>query len=137
MVAYCFRPRFVAPILAGTKRQTIRAHRRRHARPGEEVQLYTGMRTRACRLIGRAVCAAVEPVWLAFSPRAAAELFRVGDTLLHPAAMERFAQADGFASVSDMAAFWFEHHAGPGDRLVEFEGVLIRWEPIKGEESAA
>lgn len=39
MVAYSFRKRFGPPILAGTKAQTIRADRKRHARPGEEVQL--------------------------------------------------------------------------------------------------
>jgi hypothetical protein len=43
MVAYSFNPIFVGPILAGTKRQTIRAERKRHARPGEAMQLYTGM----------------------------------------------------------------------------------------------
>lgn len=51
MVAYSFHPRFVDAILGGTKRQTIRMHRRRHARPGEEMQLYAGMRTRHCRLV--------------------------------------------------------------------------------------
>ena len=30
---------------------------RRHARPGEQLQLFTGMRTRQCRLIGRAAFA--------------------------------------------------------------------------------
>ncbi|MEJ0016825.1 MAG: ASCH domain-containing protein [Acetobacteraceae bacterium] len=46
MVAYSFKRDFAAPILAGIKRQTIRADRRRHARPGEVLQLYTGMRTK-------------------------------------------------------------------------------------------
>jgi hypothetical protein len=46
VVAYSFRQQFRPPILAGTKRQTIRADRKRHARPGEQLQLYTGMRTR-------------------------------------------------------------------------------------------
>jgi len=35
MVAYSFRARFREPILVGAKRQTIRADRKRHARPGE------------------------------------------------------------------------------------------------------
>ncbi len=51
MVAYSFDRRFVPAIVSGAKRQTIRAHRARHARPGETLQLYTGMRTRQCRKI--------------------------------------------------------------------------------------
>jgi hypothetical protein len=48
MVAYSFKSFFAPQIIAGLKCQTVRADRRRHARPGEAVQLYTGMRTRAC-----------------------------------------------------------------------------------------
>ncbi|MGY0779836.1 S49 family peptidase [Azospirillum argentinense] len=75
MVAYSFRPRFIDPILAGLepgpllpgmKRQTIRGASggKRHARPGELVQLYTGMRTRQCRKLGEGRCVAAEPVTL-------------------------------------------------------------------------
>jgi hypothetical protein len=72
-VAYSFQRRFVAPILAGTKRQTIRAERKRHARPGEVVSLYHGMRTRQCFLIAQAPCVDVQPIRLqfAYSPYAA------------------------------------------------------------------
>lgn len=67
MVAYSFRAHFEAPIRAGTKAQTIRADRARHARAGEELQLYTGMRTQHCRLIGRAICMAVSPICINFA----------------------------------------------------------------------
>jgi hypothetical protein len=57
MVAYSFKPRFEMPIVTLRKTGTIRAHgRRRHARPGERLQLYTGMRTRSCRLLATAEC---------------------------------------------------------------------------------
>lgn len=72
MVAYSFKAQFVEPIRAGLglptepqirpKRQTIRADRKRHARPGEELQLYRGMRTRQCFLIGRAACTEVTKI---------------------------------------------------------------------------
>lgn len=73
MVAYSFKQRFApqiiaglqtGPLVVGMKRQTIRADRKRHARPGEELQLYTGMRTRSCQLLGRTTCTAVAPVRL-------------------------------------------------------------------------
>lgn len=79
MVAYSYKGRFVAPIRVGLglpvfdlhyelggylpgqpilpKRQTIRANgRRRHARPGETLQHYRGMRTTKCFKIGAGRC---------------------------------------------------------------------------------
>lgn len=100
MVAYSFRPQFVGPITVGLglsfvnsfgvtpptirpKQQTIRAHgKRRHARPGDELQLYTGMRTKACRLIGRARCSEVQRIILWFTAGSVAAM--VGGKLLTP-----------------------------------------------------
>jgi hypothetical protein len=127
MVAYSFKSRFAEPILEGTKRQTIRAiGKRRHAKPGERLQLYVGMRTRQCRKIMDAACKEVLPVRLVFSKHSAAELFQVGNVPLGPKAMEAFARLDGFASVDEMAAFWFAEH-GDGRPLLGFEGVCVRW----------
>lgn len=57
MVAYSFNARFELPIVTLRKTGTIRnVGKRRHAKPGETLQLYTGMRTRACRLLATAVC---------------------------------------------------------------------------------
>lgn len=133
MVAYSFQKRFAEPILAGTKRQTIRADRRRHARPGEQLQLYTGMRTKHCRLILRATCESITPVRLRLHRAFGPMTFIVGDRLLSVDEMEEFAQADGFGAegygVLDMTSFWFEQH-GKGAEKIDFRGVLIRWCPI-------
>lgn len=52
MVAYNFQSRFAGPIKRGEKSHTIRKNgKRRHARPGEPLQLYTGMRTKSCKKI--------------------------------------------------------------------------------------
>ncbi len=107
MVAYSFKRRFVEPILAGTKRQTIRAERKRHARPGEELQLYTGMRTKHCKLIARVMCVGIRPITLVLAED-------LPDT---------FAQRDGFASWDAMKEFWRKEHPG----VEEFHGVLIMW----------
>jgi hypothetical protein len=62
MVAYSFQPMFELPIVLGTKRQTIRAAgKRRHARAGDTLQLYLGMRTPRCRLLATASCADIRP----------------------------------------------------------------------------
>lgn len=105
------------------KRQTIRAiGKRRHARPGETLQLYTAMRTKQCEKIGDARCVSVEPIEMmvdSFSifPKVAGEKIGVR--------IDDFAQADGFLQAHDMHAFWLKEH-GPG----LFKGVLIKWEPI-------
>ncbi|HEY4112905.1 MAG TPA: hypothetical protein VGM17_02485 [Rhizomicrobium sp.] len=124
MVAYSFKRQFIEPIRSGSKRQTIRAERKRHARIGETLQLYTGMRTKQCMLIGTAVCSGVDPIEIDF----------VGDEIAigarppfcGAAALDRFARADGFADWKVMTGFWTEVHQAPA----RWCGVLIRWESL-------
>jgi hypothetical protein len=125
MVAYSFKSRFVEPIMSGAKRQTVRADRRRHARPGEPLQLYTGMRTRHCRLIGRATCIDIRPVTLIFAEGEGVAMDGLRDLF---GDMEGFARADGFASWAELSQFWRENH--PGADI--FDGVLIRWGALDG-----
>lgn len=125
MVAYSFKRRFVPPIVDGRKRQTIRtAGLKRHARPGEQLQLYTEQRTKNCQLIGLARCVSVERIdidvrrWL---------------IMLQPLPRYRhehewldyFARCDGFDNRFDMREFWIEVH---GDGT--FSGVLITWDEL-------
>lgn len=120
MVAYSFKAQFADPIFSGRKRQTIRGQRRRHARPGEELQLYTGMRTRQCRLIGRATCTGVTciAIVLTGSPEVLIPNRTVPD-------LDGFARADGFTCWQDLHDFWQREH-GPTEH---FSGVLIEWTP--------
>lgn len=135
MVAYSFNKGFVAPIRAGTKRQTIRLPRKRHARPGEELQLFTGMRTKHCELIGRATCTGVHEVRLDF----AAGTVEIDAVLVltQPEDLDEFARRDGFTPrrADDFARrpwlfmrmWWSQVHPG----LDVFNGVLIRWEALR------
>lgn len=124
MVAYSFKARFAEPILQGTKTQTIRAPRKRHARAGEELQLYTGMRTKQCKLIRRAKCVDVGHVFLSFL-NARVEAWDTGTAWTTPDELQAFAEQDGFASWKDLRQFWEKEHPG----FDQFEGVLIRWAP--------
>lgn len=122
MVAYSFRPRFIDQILTGTKRQTIRKPRvgkSRHAEPGDELQLYTGMRTKQCRLIGKATCLGTVPVTIDLP----ASIVTVGGAVYHDKHVEIFAQQDGFGDWLGMREFWAREH--PNTPV--FSGVLIRW----------
>lgn len=127
MVAYSFQKQFAVPILERTKGGTIRADRKRHARPGEELQLYTGMRTRHCRLIGRETCLAVTPIRLYLK----GDRVVIGEALLAPPrivvvltrALDAFARFDGFPDWDALRRFWNETHDAP----VVFGGQHIRW----------
>jgi len=135
MVAYSFRPRFAEPIASGhpatgiVKRQTIRAPRSRHARPGELLQLYQGMRTKHCRkLIADQVCTAVRPVRLWIS-RGYVRFDDTGEAFGITAMLDDFARADGFLHWADLQAFWRAEHEQAADPEMAFAGVLISWEP--------
>lgn len=123
MVAYSFKKRFADPIVALTKRQTIRADRKRHARPGEPVQLYTGMRTRHCLkiLAQDPICRAVSPILIDLVGGKVDVLRDFAPQIFRGAALDEFARLDGFRDWADMNSFW------AGD--LWFAGVLIEWEP--------
>lgn len=134
MVAYSFKPSFIADIQAKVKRQTIRLPRKRHARPGEALQLFTGPRMKPVRL-GAAICKAAYNVRLDFdrhSPSVTLDDSVVYDTR---EALNAFAVRDGFTPIDRgtrqpvspweyMAAWWrLTHPDHPA-----FSGVLIDWD---------
>jgi hypothetical protein len=154
MVAYSFDKRFVPQIANGFKRQTIRAHRRRHARPGEALQLYTGMRTKQCKKIRDDVlCSRIDEVRFdlrclegAAVPKNSRALISLvahrwpelsinGIPIVDEDRQVDFAVRDGFFGwsigkegliVPPFAMMAFYWMATHGPRL--FEGVMISWE---------
>lgn len=145
MVAYSFASPFRDQVATLTKRQTIRGDRRRHARPGEPVQLFAAMRTRACvKLVASdPICTTVVPIEISTSvliDELLAEVV-INGMPLHRDEIEAFAAADGFGVDAfgdvrwrtagrkgtaryNMGDWWGEKH-GYG----RFSGWLIRWEP--------
>lgn len=129
MTAYNFQKRFVAAIESGEKTHTIRRNgKRRHARPGEPVQLYTGMRTKGCRKIidPDPVCLAVRPIEIEIYKKAIRRVHVHSPTdpvgLIGSDQIDEFAKEDGFESAADMHAFWLDFH-GVG----VFSGSMIEW----------
>ncbi len=121
MVTYNFKKRFVAAIVAGHKRHTIRGQRKRHARPGEQLQLQHGPRMKPVRL-GTATCTHA----LAISINLGLGQIKAEGTMMieTPEDLDSFARRDGFADWADMRAFWRAEH-----KTVEvFDGVLIAWD---------
>jgi len=147
MVAYSFQPMFVDPIRMGLgliedmtdvarpKRQTIRATgKKRHARPGEIVQLYCQMRTPQCMKIGDGRCTGVAPIVLQLSREPYVEigkLLEMPKKIIQRAdALDFFATQDGFADWAQLREFWAKHHP----RVSTFRGVIIFWEPVPPAE---
>lgn len=141
MVAYSFKPFFVRQIELYLKTQTIRGNRPRHARPGEPVQIYQGMRTAHCRkIIADPICKGVWPITIEFRTDGdpAIRSIEVGGRKLNLVEIETFAGNDGFlpqwvkghapylrfdSARQNMAAFWRENHPD----ATSYEGVLIQW----------
>lgn len=128
MVALSFQKQFRAPILAGTKRHTIRGERKVPIRPGQALQLYTGMRTRFCAKIGDAVCKSVRSIMIVLPDSELGAKVVIHDgagglTTIFPLGLDEFAVSDGFGNWLEMASFWAKHHP----RVNVFEGFIIRW----------
>lgn len=132
MSAYNFKARYVEHIRSGRKRHTIRAEgKRRHARPGERVQLYTGMRTKACRkIMPDPLCTKVESIEMARVPLILPNGEEAGFTLvsvcidgqrLEPDECVSLAYADGFDNFTQMVDFF--------ESRLPFKGKLIHWRP--------
>ncbi len=112
MTAYSFKSRFAASIVANTKTQNIRAKRlgrSRHARPGELVHRYTGMRTRQCTKLGESRCIAVWPIELHLRDGI---VFANGGWIRTEEDLDAFARQDGFRDWSALVAFWAAEHPG-------------------------
>lgn len=121
MVAYSFKTQFIEPIRAGRKCQTVRGERPRHARQGEALQLYTGMRTKHCRLIGTAICSSIQPIRIDLVRQ---EVVIGADAPLDTlSALDAFAAADGFEDFRGLMEFWRVNHA----TVNQWQGLLIRW----------
>ena len=98
MPAYNFRERFVPKILAGTKPHTIRKRRKHPTKVGDILWLYTGMRTKGCKLIAGALCVRVEPIVIWPLKR------RIAGNI--DFSMTQLAYADGFEGIDDFFAFF-------------------------------
>lgn len=133
MVAYSFKAQFEEPIATRVKCQTVRGERKRHARPGEPIQLYVAMRTKYCRKIitPDPVCIDVRPIDIFTStghPKLISSI-EIAGVKLNDDEIEAFAIADGFGSAlangfarQRMGEFWLKNHPWQG-----FVGVVIRW----------
>jgi hypothetical protein len=120
MPALSFQSQFVPMIVDGMKHHTIRRKRKKcPIARGQLLRLYTGMRTKQCRLIRDAHCSSVVPVVI--YPKLGrvvldGKMLSLDDTL-------RFAIRDGFANQMEFFRF-FERYP---QEVLEREMEVIYW----------
>lgn len=123
MTVFIFQPRFVQPILARKKRQTIRETSR--CEPNDILSLRAweskAYRSRQVEIIPPVVCDSVLPLRLSLVPFDNRADIAIGSTVLTHDEVCRFVRADGFDCVSDFVGHWV--HLG----IIDFDGYLIEW----------
>lgn len=150
MVAYNFHRTFANQVEELIKRHTIRAHRKRHARPDEPVQLYTGMRHRNCRKLvdPDPICSQVQLIEIRFEKQISGlpwiTSIELDGRSLTDSEIELLARRDGFdpARISYQPPRAKEPICLSGRGLMScwwrdvtyFEGVVIHWAPEIGSE---
>jgi hypothetical protein len=133
MVALNFMKRFASDVERGIKLRTFRLDgKRRPPRVGETLQLYTGMRTKSCRLLAKSDCTDVQRCMLNVGYRQSWSVYlrriELGDDAMIECletleALNDFAKLDGFADWSDLAAFF----APRAEYTGQVKGHLIHW----------
>jgi len=125
MPAYNFQGQFVPMILDGSKVHTIRRRRKHPTKVGDMLCLYTGMRTKQCKLIVMTECVKVEPI--AIIPNEKSLLIPNiynGWDWLSVSEINRIAHEDGFENVNDFFDFFKRYRE---EVLYDFE--IIWWDP--------
>lgn len=122
MAAYNFQRMFAPKVKSGEKRCTIRARRKTGYVPtvGETITLYTGMRTTKCELLRRVKVKKVTPI-LVNTNKGEIDGVILDNQVLGPRQIYDLARLDGFESVAQFGAFFFDQH-GPSANL-----YLIEW----------
>lgn len=121
VAAYNFQKQFVPLIESGEKSSTIRKRRANGyvPRAGEAIRLYTGMRTKACKLIREVTVVNVTPITI-YSDHGRGEVVN-NLRRLDGIEIRDLAIADGFKSVRELFEF-FNYRYGPS-----VQAYLIRW----------
>lgn len=119
-MTYNFQARFAPLVESGAKPSTIRADRKdgRLPKPGDILTMFTGMRTKACRRLGKFKCVRVSRIEF-YGP-----VIRINKThTLTSDEAEALAAREGFGSSMAMREWFSETHGLP------FAGNLIEWDP--------
>ncbi len=117
MPAYNFKKRFAEMVRVGDKTQTIRPKRKRPTKEGDDLYLYTGMRTKQCRKLLEARCVLVQDIEIGVGG-----ICLDGQVMLSESPnADSFAEDDGFLDSDDMIDWFCSVYELP------FKGEVIYW----------
>lgn len=119
MPLYGFKKQFAGAVKGGTKKQTIRAKRKRQTVAGETLYLYTGLRTKQCRKLKEVKCKRVGHFTIELNG-GLIEIF-IDHKRLSLIEKHNMAINDGFDSLTAFCTFFINTHTLP------FEGDIIYW----------
>lgn len=122
MPALNFKKQFAEAVESGKKTQTIRKGDR--IKTGDDLYLYTGMRTKQCRLLHGPVKCLVGAIRITEDGVTVFRKHRGEDEARALTDKETLvmAKADGFDTVEEFMAFFRDNHGFP------FSGQIIFWE---------
>jgi hypothetical protein len=112
MAAYNFMKRFAPAVRSGKKRSTIRARRKNGYLPekGACIDLYTGMRSKACRKLRRVKVRRVRPIVIATAIEPEHSQVVLDGVRLTQREVLELARADGFANTAEFFEYFETTH---------------------------
>ncbi len=116
MPALNFMAQFAFLVEQGSKLKTIRPKRKKPIKPGDTLYLYTGLRTKSCRLLRVSTCSHVSTVEI-YHDCVKVDSVRLDWWFI----LDIFANRDGFDSWNEMMRFFKTQYGLP------FVGNLIEW----------
>lgn len=121
-----FKKRFIRPIEKGSKVFTIRTPRKVEPKVGEQLHMYTGLRTSSCKLITRdhrlKSTQQVDIEITVHGPEDHDLKVTVDGRELRQDELYGFAVMDGFDSVSDFVLYWY---CETMERQISVKGLTI------------
>lgn len=117
-----FKPQFVPRILSGRKIHTIREDKTNRWKPGNKIQMATGVRTKNYNCFKTAVCISVQTIEIKyFMGCGKFPIIKIDGELLDENFELALFQNDGFDSREDFFS-WFDS---------DFKGKIIHWTYFK------
>ena len=133
-----FKPRFVDPIQDGTKFFTMRNPRKVTPKIGEVLHMYTGLRTKWCKLITKQhtlKCIQQAVIRVSRGNKPAPHIrtltsikieISVDGRVLNSNEISQFVKYDGFENCQDFAAYWLAEK-----KVVTVTLDLFHWTDLK------
>ncbi len=128
--------RFAEPILLGTKVHTLRKPRKKPAKIGEQLHMYTGLRTSKCEVITKKEkLISIQRAWIRIDYYSPIKQFRlvicVDGRKLNDDEIEKFVRYDGFIDTKDFVAFWVRNNRHFGYVKLVSSLVLHHWTDLR------